>query len=55
MAKSFNWDDLDGGKYRDERAAVNDLIAARPLSPEDRAAVRAEAEALVRTARRSAR
>jgi len=55
MAKSFSWDDLDDGKYRDERAAVHDLLARAPLSPEDRAAVRAEAEALVRTARRAAR
>jgi RHH-type proline utilization regulon transcriptional repressor/proline dehydrogenase/delta 1-pyrroline-5-carboxylate dehydrogenase len=55
MAKSFNWDDLDDGKYRDEREAVNDLLAHAPLSLEDRAAVRAEAEALVRTARRAVR
>jgi len=55
MAKSFSWDDLDDGKYRDEREAVHDLLARAPLSPEDRAAVRAEAEALVRTARRAAR
>lgn len=55
MAKSFNWDDLDDGKFRDEREAVNDLLAPAPLSPEDRAAVRAEAEALVRTARRAVR
>ncbi|HYG28232.1 MAG TPA: proline dehydrogenase family protein, partial [Caulobacteraceae bacterium] len=55
MAESFSWDDLDDGKYRDERQAVHDLIAARPLSAEERAAVRAEAEALVRTARRAVR
>ena len=49
------WDDLDIHKYRDEAEAVADLLAHPPLSPEDRAAVRAEAEALVRGARRAAR
>ena len=53
--KNADWDTLDSGKYRDEREAVADLLARKPLTPEDRAAVRAEAEALVRTARRSAR
>jgi RHH-type proline utilization regulon transcriptional repressor/proline dehydrogenase/delta 1-pyrroline-5-carboxylate dehydrogenase len=51
----MTWDDLDEGKHRDETAAVSDLLAAAPLNLEERAAVRAEAEALVRTARRSAR
>ena len=50
-----NWDSLDDGKYRDEAAVIADLLAAQPLSSEDRAAVRAEAEALVRGARRSVR
>ena len=50
-----DWDSLDAGKYRDEAAVIADLLAARPLSLEDRAAVRAEAEALVRGARRSVR
>eukprot|EP01030_Chromulinospumella_sphaerica_P028793 gene28793-29170_t len=50
-----DWDALDAGKYRDETETVRDLLAAAPLSPEDRAAVRAEAEALVRGARRSVR
>ncbi len=49
------WDSLDDGKYRDEAAVIADLLAAKPLSSEDRAAVRAEAEALVRGARRSVR
>ncbi len=49
------WDGLDAGKYRDETEAVRDLLTHAPLSSEDRAAVRAEAEALVRGARRSAR
>jgi RHH-type proline utilization regulon transcriptional repressor/proline dehydrogenase/delta 1-pyrroline-5-carboxylate dehydrogenase len=51
----MTWDTLDNGKFRDEREAVADLLAKTPLSPEDRVAVRAEAETLVRTARRSAR
>ncbi|PIC02303.1 bifunctional proline dehydrogenase/L-glutamate gamma-semialdehyde dehydrogenase PutA [Caulobacter sp. X] len=51
----MNWDSLDDGKYRDEAAVIADLLAAAPLSSEDRAAVRAEAEALVRGARRSVR
>jgi RHH-type proline utilization regulon transcriptional repressor/proline dehydrogenase/delta 1-pyrroline-5-carboxylate dehydrogenase len=46
---------LDGDKYQDERAAIAALLADPSLTPEDRAAVRAEAEALVRTARRAAR
>ncbi|MDI1365539.1 MAG: proline dehydrogenase family protein, partial [bacterium] len=50
-----DWDSLDAGKYRDEAAVIADLLAASPLSLEDRAAVRAEAEALVRGARRSVR
>ena len=50
-----DWDSLDDGKYRDEAAVISDLLAAKPLSSEDRAAVRAEAEALVRGARRSVR
>ncbi|USQ98627.1 bifunctional proline dehydrogenase/L-glutamate gamma-semialdehyde dehydrogenase PutA [Caulobacter sp. RL271] len=50
-----DWDSLDDGKYRDEAAVIADLLAAKPLSSEDRAAVRAEAEALVRGARRSVR
>jgi len=50
-----DWDSLDDGKYRDEAAVIADLLAARALSSEDRAAVRAEAEALVRGARRSVR
>jgi RHH-type proline utilization regulon transcriptional repressor/proline dehydrogenase/delta 1-pyrroline-5-carboxylate dehydrogenase len=50
-----DWDALDAHKYRDEREAIADLLAHKPLTAEERAAVRAEAEALVRTARRSAR
>jgi len=50
-----DWDSLDNGKYRDEAAVIADLLDAKALSSEDRAAVRAEAEALVRGARRSVR
>jgi RHH-type proline utilization regulon transcriptional repressor/proline dehydrogenase/delta 1-pyrroline-5-carboxylate dehydrogenase len=50
-----DWDSLDDGKYRDEAVVIADLLAAQALSSEDRAAVRAEAEALVRGARRSVR
>ncbi len=50
-----HWDSLDSGKYRDEAAVIADLLAAKALTSEDRAAVRAEAEALVRGARRSVR
>ena len=55
MTDLAHWDSLDDGKYRDEAAVIADLLAAQPLSSEDRAAVRAEAEALVRGARRSVR
>ena len=50
-----DWDSLDNGKYRDEAAVISDLLAAAPMTGDDRAAVRAEAEALVRGARRSVR
>ncbi|NEX92488.1 bifunctional proline dehydrogenase/L-glutamate gamma-semialdehyde dehydrogenase PutA [Caulobacter sp. 17J65-9] len=45
------WDSLDQGKYRNETDAVRDLLARVPLTPEERKAVRDEAEALVRGAR----
>ena len=51
----MTWDTLDTHKYRDETAAIADLLAARPLAPAEREAVQAEAEALVRGARRSTR
>jgi RHH-type proline utilization regulon transcriptional repressor/proline dehydrogenase/delta 1-pyrroline-5-carboxylate dehydrogenase len=50
-----DWDSLDDGKHRDETQAVADLLSRNPLSSEERAAARAEAEALVRGARRTAR
>ncbi|MGE5501100.1 MAG: bifunctional proline dehydrogenase/L-glutamate gamma-semialdehyde dehydrogenase PutA, partial [Ignavibacteriales bacterium] len=46
---------LDDQKYAPEAEAVRRLLVTTPLTPEDRAAVRAEAEALVRTARRAVR
>ena len=51
----MDWDALDAGKYRPEAEAVAALCARAPLGIEDRAAVREEAEALVRAARRNAR
>lgn len=51
----MSWDDLDKGKFADERGAVAALVAARPLGPDEGETVRLEAEALVRAARASAR
>src|ERR1700761_5890775 len=48
------FDHLDLEKFTDERAATAAALAARPLGPQDRAAVAQEAAALVRAARRSA-
>ncbi|HVI31141.1 bifunctional proline dehydrogenase/L-glutamate gamma-semialdehyde dehydrogenase PutA [Phenylobacterium sp.] len=48
------FDHLDDLKFTDERAAVAAALEARPLSFEERGAVRDEAEALVRAARRAA-
>jgi RHH-type proline utilization regulon transcriptional repressor/proline dehydrogenase/delta 1-pyrroline-5-carboxylate dehydrogenase len=48
------FDHLDAVKFIDERQAVSAALAARPLGAEDREAVRQEAEALVRAARRGA-
>ena len=42
------FDHLDDGKFTDERTALAAALAARPLSQQDREAVQAEAEALVR-------
>src|SRR5690606_39200286 len=52
-----SWTALDdlSAKYRDETQAVTARLAARPRSSDQRAAVRAEAEDLVRAARKSAR
>ena len=50
----MSFDHLDQAKFVDERQAVAAALAARPLGAEDREAVRQEAEALVRAARRGA-
>ncbi len=50
----MNWDDLDAGKYRDEREAIGELLARAPLDAAGRAAVVDEGRALVRRARKSA-
>ncbi len=51
-----SWTALDdpAAKYRDETEAVTALLAARPLSADQQIAVRAQAEHLVRTARKAA-
>ncbi len=51
----MSFDHLDAAKFADERTAIAALLAGRPLSQQDRDAVQAEAEALVRAARQSAR
>ena len=48
-----DWDAIDVHKYRDEGEAVAGLLAACPLDDTARALVHAEAETLVRAARRS--
>jgi RHH-type proline utilization regulon transcriptional repressor/proline dehydrogenase/delta 1-pyrroline-5-carboxylate dehydrogenase len=50
----MNWDDLDAGKYRDEREAVAELLARAPLDAAGRMRVVEEGRALVRRARKSA-
>jgi RHH-type proline utilization regulon transcriptional repressor/proline dehydrogenase/delta 1-pyrroline-5-carboxylate dehydrogenase len=50
-----SWDDLDRGKFADERGAVAALVDAPPLTLSDREDVRQEAEALVGLARRGSR
>ncbi|MBA4787845.1 MAG: bifunctional proline dehydrogenase/L-glutamate gamma-semialdehyde dehydrogenase, partial [Brevundimonas sp.] len=47
------WDELDHHKFRDEKAVVADNLARVPLDAAERAAVVAEAVALVEQARRS--
>ena len=48
----MDWDSLDGGKFRDEAEAITALLQPPPLSPEQRPAVIADAEALVVAARK---
>jgi RHH-type proline utilization regulon transcriptional repressor/proline dehydrogenase/delta 1-pyrroline-5-carboxylate dehydrogenase len=52
---NMSFEALDGEKFSDEREAVAAAIEAQPLTPSVRAAVRQEAEELVRAARRRAR
>src|SRR5206468_818332 len=55
VEQTMSFEALDREKFADERAAVAAALAAQPLSAELAQAVRAEAEALVRGARRSQR
>src|SRR5579864_2457590 len=50
-----DWDQLDAGKYRNEREAVAALLASEPLPPVLRAKVQKEAIALVVKARQMGR
>ena len=51
----MSFEALDREKFADERATTAAALATPPLTPQARAAVRAEAEALVRGARRQRR
>ena len=53
-ADMSNWDAIDADKYRDEGESVRALLAAQPLTAEDRAEIAVEATALVEAARASA-
>jgi RHH-type proline utilization regulon transcriptional repressor/proline dehydrogenase/delta 1-pyrroline-5-carboxylate dehydrogenase len=55
MSVSATWDLLDAGKYRDEREAIAALLAAQPLPPHMRVAVRETAAGLVGKARQMTR
>jgi len=54
MEMQMAFDHLDDGKFADERTTLAAILAAKPLSAADREAVRTEAEALVRAARKNA-
>ncbi|TAJ69012.1 MAG: bifunctional proline dehydrogenase/L-glutamate gamma-semialdehyde dehydrogenase PutA [Phenylobacterium sp.] len=54
MEKQMAFDHLDMAKFADERTTLAAILAARPLSLQDREAVQVEAEALVRAARKTA-
>ena len=49
------WDRLDDITFRDETAAMADLLARQPLTPQQRPEIAAEAVELVRAARASPR
>ena len=51
----MDWDALDAGKFQVEHEATAALLAAAPLTLDERAVVQGEAETLVRAARASAR
>jgi RHH-type transcriptional regulator, proline utilization regulon repressor / proline dehydrogenase / delta 1-pyrroline-5-carboxylate dehydrogenase len=55
MTAPHDWDALDRLKYRDESEAAAALLAACPLDDNARPVIGAEAETLVRAARRSAK
>ncbi len=54
LPEMSTWDRIDALKYQDEAEAVRELLAAQPLSRDERRAVQAEAVALVEAARRPA-
>ena len=55
MTALQDWDALDAHKYREEAEAVSALLRACPLDDTARALVQADAETMVRAARRSAK
>ena len=55
MGQSNRWDALDSLKFADEGEAIARLLASRPLSPDARKSVVAEAAGLVQGARSHAR
>lgn len=55
MSQFGRWDSLDSLKFTDEGEAIARLLASRPLSPETRKSVVAEAAGLVEGARSHAR
>ena len=55
MSQSNRWDRLDSQKFLDEGEAIARLLASRPLSPEARKSIVAEAAGLVEGARAHAR
>src|SRR5579875_1818779 len=55
MAALQDWDAIDVLKYQDERETIAALLKACPLDDTARALVEADAETLVRAARRSAK
>jgi RHH-type proline utilization regulon transcriptional repressor/proline dehydrogenase/delta 1-pyrroline-5-carboxylate dehydrogenase len=54
MEQQMAFDHLDTAKFADERTTLAAILAAKPLSLQDREAVQVEAEALVRAARKNA-